>query len=384
MDEVFTMNSLLSDQNSKNECSICGVSEKETRLVYSHLTPKYLTKNSRGKNDLILVCENCNTTLDYGTKEIEFIDFLYHILISSNKFNKIEREPVIGDDRKYRPDILITDEVNKEYIIIECKSKRAFSRLQNKMIIEQLGNYKNILKNSKQVFAFPSRFPHEARTEFIENDITVWDMDYILEHFYEQILDAPISIFRSYFLTAYSGDYNSKKEKTLLEKLHECKPGKQEWSIYQKLVGEILDVYFSPSLDKPISELSDFTKSNRRDFILPNYSNDGFWKFMREKYSADYVVVDAKNYVGKINKKEVLQIANYLKTYGAGMFAIIFSRNGGDKTGCLHTLREQWMLHGKMIIILDDYDIESILKAQDKKVVEEVIGSKIQEFRLSM
>jgi len=84
---------------------------------------------------------------------------------------------------------------------------------------------------------------------------------------------------------------------------------------------------------------------------------------LRSQYAADYIVVDAKNYTGKVNKSQVLQIANYLKTHGAGRFAMIFSRKGGDGGGCLVRLREQWAIHKKMILIFSDDDVERMLLA---------------------
>lgn len=146
-----------------------------------------------------------------------------------------------------------------------------------------------------------------------------------------------------------------------------------------------LNTYFSPPLNKPLPELSDKVKANRRDFIMPNYAAEGFWHYIRDKYSADYIVVDAKNYSRKVKKNDVLQIANYLKPHGVGKFALIFSRNGGDSAGCEHTLREQWMVHEKMIIVLDDNDVEAMLTiVSGGGSADEVISRKIEEFRLSM
>jgi len=100
---------------------------------------------------------------------------------------------------------------------------------------------------------------------------------------------------------------------------------------------------------------------------------------------ADYLIVDAKNYSRKIGKTEVLQVANYLKPQGAGLVGLIFSRNGGDAAGCAHTLREQWLIHQKMILVFNDEDVESMLSAkEDGRGPEEVVGKKIEQFRLSM
>lgn len=131
-------------------------------------------------------------------------------------------------------------------------------------------------------------------------------------------------------------------------------------------------------------ENSDYLKTNRRDFILSNYAKDGFWEFLRSNYKADYIVVDAKNYSNKIKKDEVLQIANYLKPHGAGMFGMIFTRKGGDSRGCETTLREQWILHGKLILVLDDEDVENMLVASSTGTTTDIIGQKIEKFRLSM
>ncbi len=105
---------------------------------------------------------------------------------------------------------------------------------------------------------------------------------------------------------------------------------------------------------------------------------------MRNTYSADYVVVDAKNYGRKIKKADVLQIANYLRPHGAGRFGIIFSRKGSDSYGCLHTLREQWLVYQKLILVFDDADVENMLNLAITGEAFEVISAKIQEFRLSM
>ncbi len=94
--------------------------------------------------------------------------------------------------------------------------------------------------------------------------------------------------------------------------------------------------------------------------------------------------MDAKNYTKKVTKKEVLQIANYLKVHGAGLFGIIISRNGGN-TGCYYTCREVWAMDKKLIIVLTDEDIiKMIIAKAANNDPEEIIRQKIEEFRLSM
>jgi hypothetical protein len=64
---------------------------------------------------------------------------------------------------------------------------------------------------------------------------------------------------------------------------------------------------------------------------------------------------------------------------------MIICRNGADSGGSQVTLREQWLVHQKLILILNDEDLESMVLAKsDGRKPEEVIGRKIEEFRLSV
>jgi hypothetical protein len=153
---------------------------------------------------------------------------------------------------------------------------------------------------------------------------------------------------------------------------------------YQRLIGRILEDLFCPPLTRPLPEHPDSTRANRRDFIFPNYAVDGFWQFVRSRYAADYIVVDAKNGKGRISKAHVLQIANYLRPHGVGMFGIILCRNGIDN-GAKVTMREQWLLNNKLIIALNDTDLENMLLAKAAQgEVTAVLSDRIQDFRLSM
>ncbi len=108
------------------------------------------------------------------------------------------------------------------------------------------------------------------------------------------------------------------------------------------------------------------------------------WAYFRTRYQADYVVIDAKNYSGSIKKDEVLQIANYLQRHGLGLFALIFTRVEPDAQ-LLYILREQWVLHDKMIVILSDSDVKQMLT--NKKTgtdPAELIRQKIEDFRISL
>ncbi|MFJ3101769.1 hypothetical protein [Streptomyces sp. NPDC086835] len=168
------------------------------------------------------------------------------------------------------------------------------------------------------------------------------------------------------------------------EQLAKIPPGRAAWSAYQRLCRQIAEYLFCPPLRPAIWESTNEAEVNKRDFILPNYSTDGFWKFLRDEYRAHYVVVDAKNYREGIEKEQVLQIANYLSHHGTGLFALIMTRSEA-KQSALYTMREQWILHNKMIVVLQDSDVLQMLT--DKSFGNdpaELVRQKIEDFRLGL
>lgn len=132
-------------------------------------------------------------------------------------------------------------------------------------------------------------------------------------------------------------------EQEMAERLRQIPAGRSQWSPYQRVCLDILDHLFSPPLNRGRWEDANAAKINRRDIIMPNYSTEGFWYHLRQVYRADHIVVDAKNFAGNVSKNQVLQMANYLSRHGTGLFGIIITRTGGDKSA-LYVRREQWMM----------------------------------------
>jgi hypothetical protein len=371
---------LFEKQNGK--CLICG--RKDVDLVFEHIIPMaYGGKNI--ENNLILVCNRCNMlAANKPFKEYEFINFLSSVLEKSSLFRNINRDTLISSDNNYRADIVIESKENNKWkrVLIELKSFPTFTSSRINDIINQLNNYRESIKEEvKIVLAFPGILTLKDYDKFHQNEIEVWDRNFIATTFKNEIKKLDDSYFK-YFFSIEVEDIP--KEKRFIQELNLIPPGKKDWYNYQKLIGKILDYLFSSELSTPISESSDKFEINRRDFILRNYSSLEFWKYLRERYLADFIVIDAKNYTGKIKKEQILQISNYLKTHGTGLFAIIISRNGEENSSYL-TRREKWMIENKMVIILDDSDIEKMILAKaSTDTPEEIIKQKIEDFRLKL
>jgi hypothetical protein len=59
-------------------------------------------------------------------------------------------------------------------------------------------------------------------------------------------------------------------------------------------------------------------------------------------------------------KKQILQLANYLSQHGTGLLGIILTRTGDDSSA-QYVRREQWMMHNKLILVLNDEDLIQML-----------------------
>jgi len=228
------------------------------------------------------------------------------------------------------------------------------------------------------VLAIPGVLAVAHQAFLAEQDISLWDGPWLVQTARHLGLTVP-RVLRS---GAGTDPTPEPPAVDLLKQLIAIPGGKPTWSQYQRLCSDVLDYLFCPPLEHPHYELPNASKVDRRDIVLANYAPEGFWSFMRTHYQADFIVVDPKNYRKQVGKPEVLQVANYLTQHGTGLFGMIMTRVGADKSA-EWTCREQWILHNKMIIILNDADVQQMLTA--KGVGEEpstVVRQAIEQFRL--
>ncbi len=313
--------------------------------------------------------------------ELQFVAFVTALMEASPRFTEIRSNQRLGDSH-LRPDVLACEAMpsgNAREVLVECKSLAVLPQPRVEQALSQLALYREALPNAQVVFAFPGVSSPEMLEAFAKENVEVWDLDRLGELFAEEIEGAEDSYYGLIFRQALK---RLRPERKLIQELKDCPVGLPGWSQYQKLIGRILETLFCPPLSRPFSEKADHEKVNRRDFIFPNYASDGFWLSVRQRYGADYVLVDAKNNKGEVTKSNVLQIANYLKPHGVGLFALIVARNGPDR-GAKTTMREQWLMHSKLIVVLDDKDVRDMLLARmSGGDPADVVSDKIQTFRL--
>lgn len=352
----------------------CGSELCKEDAVIEHIFPRKYGGSDSIEN-LGIACNKCNIRLANRPfpKEAEFQQYLQKLLLNDARFGNvcIDKQIETTDGQKIVFDILFsrTSHGKEELYVIEAKSLLATTELGIESAIRQLEYYRNIYPSANYILAVPNLFAEEYRQRVRAAGFTLWDSETLRLG----IPDIALPVCASPDI--YDG---------LISKLKYCQPGYENWQIYQRIVGEILAALFCPPLDAISEQNSDADRANRRDFIIPNYADCGYWPYLRRIYKADFIVVDAKNSAQEVAKDDILQVAHYLKEKGAGLFGLIFSRCGVAESAEMH-LKDIWQNEGKMIIVLSDSDVEQmLLSRQGGNDPCRLIIEKIQEFRLKI
>lgn len=316
-------------------------------------------------------------------REFELVRFLAELLSAHPQYSDILTEPRV--DRHILADLTANRQLDRvtQHLVLEVKSAGFVRANRVEGTISQINHYRTVGSFDAAALVFPGRLEERDQAKFQAAHIEIWDLDYIATTFSHQIQNLPSSPLTQLYSQAGLARPSTKADE-LIQRLRNCPPGRDDWLEFQRIVRDSLEFLFVPPLERHIWESTDESGSNRRDIIFPNHSYGGFWRYIRETYKADYIVVDSKNYKGAISKAQALQIANYLKPEGVGMFAIITARNG-VAASCKQTFREQWAAHRKMIVVLTDDHLVRMLRLKGRSgSPEDLLGSVIDDFRISM
>lgn len=368
--------------NKMHTCFYCGKSLSPNDIEYDHFFPiSKFPEIKNNKNNLFISHRECNVKKSNKIPLLEknYFDFVFSVLKNSEKFESIETEPAIGDI-KYRPDIVAIPKNGNKGLVIEIKSLPILTEEKMHHII---GNLKKASDKFVPVLFFPGRINDKNKGLLEENGIKVWDINGFLLEF----PNAAKSISNPYLKYLYSSAPKKDPYEDLKKELMNINKGKPDCVKYQYIVSKIFSELFKDELNVPKLESSDLSRDNRRDIVFANYSEHTKLKLLREHYGADYIVIECKNYkTVKVGKKEILQLSNYLKPYGLGMFGILSVRKSKQiKDAAKRAQMEMWAHEKKMIIFLDDSDIITMLdnKLNDVEPIDWIF-QKIEDLRFSM
>lgn len=149
--------------------------------------------------------------------------------------------------------------------------------------------------------------------------------------------------------------------------LKNIKPGNPEATNFHKISFDNLIEIFGNRLYDPKGEVK-INDGRKRIDIVFNNSNEGFFNQLNSlhKVHCPKIFVECKNYGKEMGNPEIDQLQTRFSSQ-RGMFGILLCRNIENKNKIIQSCKD--VLHDRKgyIIVLEDNDIESLLRLREKK-----------------
>jgi hypothetical protein len=146
---------------------------------------------------------------------------------------------------------------------------------------------------------------------------------------------------------------------TLLGNVTSIRPGTDAHG-YEDAVEALLSAIFDGQLSFPEREVKIHHGRKRVDIVYSNTALTGFFKWVAAHYTAPYIVIECKNYIGDPANPELDQIAGRFSP-SRGKVGFIVCRSFKDKDTFVERCRDTALDHRGFIIALDDADLSSLV-----------------------
>ena len=143
----------------------------------------------------------------------------------------------------------------------------------------------------------------------------------------------------------------------------------------------IFKFIFSSKLGEPKYQSSTFDQKQRRDILFRNQQTSRFFQRIANKFSADFIILDCKNYSDPIESDVVFNVAKYANK-ALGRFIIVASRYGSSSSVEAAQLRVMRDDNAIIIIISDEQLLEMLQIYEKNENPEDVLEDLIDEILL--
>lgn len=158
---------------------------------------------------------------------------------------------------------------------------------------------------------------------------------------------------------------NMPKTQELIEKLKNIPTGKTNATEYEDLIEEILSMLFYPSLCKPSREQNIHSGRKRVDIRYINEAQKGFFRWLQDNYTCQYIFVECKNYGKDVENPEVDQLSGRFGP-SRGLVGLLVCRSIKNKERLLERCRDTCKDNRGYIVHLDDDDIITLLNDYER------------------
>ena len=258
-------------------------------------------------------------------------------------------------------------------VVIEVSQRAVIDHMFTKTLLERFSRFQDTDKEHevKCLLLYSGSMTEHARHDLMGSDVIARSLRSVRD-------------LQSQFWQTLRPEYRdrglSHTGQELIRALSDVPTGREFASLYEEVCGRLLEFLFCPELGRPKSQVYTRNRSQRRDFIMKNGSQGGFWAEARGRYKADYLVVEVKNVKGAVSNSSVWQLAGYIKEKGVGFFGMLIARNGVSRGVANYAIIDQWVHSNKMIVPISNDDLVTMVELRDNggeptELIEELIDA---------
>ncbi len=162
--------------------------------------------------------------------------------------------------------------------------------------------------------------------------------------------------------------------------------GRESASDFHNVIMGALDAVFYPGMFDPRKELEIHEGRKRIDIVFQNRAESGFFHALNSIHHVHcpYVFIECKNYSADPANPEFDQLVGRFSDI-RGRFGILVCRSVVDKARMLQRCRDVMHDQRGFVMVLDDSDIEALLKCRierDRKAIDRYLDQKFSELIL--
>lgn len=116
--------------------------------------------------------------------------------------------------------------------------------------------------------------------------------------------------------------YNALLDATITE-LRDMPTGREAAQSFENLVGDVLELCFFRWLANVEGQVRDVDGATRKDWIASNRAETGFWQLARQRYAADQVIFECKNYE-ELHASDFQQLAYYMQDFSGRLGFLVY------------------------------------------------------------
>lgn len=162
-------------------------------------------------------------------------------------------------------------------------------------------------------------------------------------------------------------------------KLESCPTGQAHFSKYEEIGIEIWQHLFSETLGEPKPQVRTRDGKQRRDVLFQNKRVSNLFQRVAERFDADFIIVDFKNYTDPVNAEIIDDVARYANK-ALGRFIVVTSRHGADDT--VEASQHRWFRDSDTVVLVisDAQMLEMVARKERGETPEDVLEDLLDEF----